>query len=510
MKLKHILSLALASGLVMTSCKKSWLDVNTNPNALTSSTPDYLFSGAANRIGSNSRDPHELGAYWSGQWTYSNTYIISTTIFSYQFNNTNFNYWDGWYDILYDLQNVIDVADSKGQPYMKGPARILKAYQVQQIVDCYGNAPYTDALKGNGSLSPKFDDQKVIYEDLIKQLDQGIADLRANAFQAPGTAADIVLKGSVTNWIRFANSLKLRLLIRQSRIAGRDAYIIAEINKAAATAEGFLASGQDVGVQPGFVASAGKMNTYYETWGYNSSGGAQALARLPRPTLFLGNTLKASNDTFRLKRLAYANGGESTSVPGTSKLAEVLANYTFVPYGVSSGYAAPSTVYPGPNMVIKNQYNNPIWYMPAAESFFLLAEAKQRYGASITPAGTAQSYYEQGVKEAFRLSGTAASAATTLLTSGFDLADWTASPDKLKAIWMQKWLSMVNIQGLEAWTEFRRTNYPNIPPSASAPVGQKLPVRLFYPSTELGSNEANVKAQGTIDVFNTRLFWDVD
>ena len=148
--------------------------------------------------------------------------------------------------------------------------------------------------------------------------------------------------------------------------------------------------------------------------------------------------------------------------------------------------------------------------MSAAESFFLLAEAKERYGSAVTLSGTSQSYYEQGVKESFRLTGTTTvypNAATTLLTSKIDLADWTVSTDKLKTIWMQKWLAMVNFQGLEAWTEFRRTNFPNTPASAIAPAGQKLPVRLYYPSTEFGSNP-NVPAN--IDVFNTRLFWDVD
>src|SRR5213075_146989 len=142
-------------------------------------------------------------------------------------------------------------ADAKGQSYEKGPARLLKAYVMQQIVDCYGDAPYTEALKGSGNLAPKFDNQQTIYEDLIKQLDTAITDMRANPYQAPGTSADIIYagatKGNLTNLIRFANSLKLRILIRQSRIPGRDAYIIAEINKAAATPEGFLVAGQDIG-----------------------------------------------------------------------------------------------------------------------------------------------------------------------------------------------------------------------------------------------------------------------
>ncbi|HVG11808.1 MAG TPA: SusD/RagB family nutrient-binding outer membrane lipoprotein, partial [Flavisolibacter sp.] len=119
--------------------------------------------------------------------------------------------------------------------------------------------------------------------------------------------------------------------------------------------------------------------------------------------------------------------------------------------------------------------------------------------------------YETGVRESFRTTGTTATygatAATSLLTSGKDLADWTASPDKLKAIWMQKWLALTNYNGLEAWTEVRRTNFPPVPLSVSAPAGSKPPVRLFYPSTEANANP-NVPTD--IDIFNNRLFWDVD
>jgi len=509
MKLNNkIVALALA-GLALGGCKKTWLDVNTNPNSLPSTTPDYVFTSGANRTGAL-LGANELGSYWSGLWTYSNTYITSTTIFAYQFNNTNFNYWDTWFDILEDFQYVIDNSDAKSQSYMKGPAQVMKAYTYQEVVDCYGNAPYSDALKGANSLSPKFDDQKTIYESLIKLLDTAVTNLKANVITGPGVSADIVFKGSNTNWIRFANSLKLRILIRQSRMTGRDAYITTEINKAAATTEGFLASGTDVGVNPGYIASTGKMNPFYENWGYTAAGGAQALARLPRPTKYLFDVMKAANDTFRMKRIAYANGGENGNNPGVSTQPEIIANYTGVPFGISSGYAASVSSYPGPAIVVKNQFNRPMILMESAESFFLLAEAKQLYGAAVTLSGTAQSYYEQGVKESFRLTGTAAAAATTLLTSGKDLADWTASPNKLQAIWMQKWISLVHFGGLEAWSEFRRTNYPTIPASASAPVGQKLPLRLFYPNTEAGSNSTNVNAQGTIDAFATRIFWDVD
>ncbi|HEY0060395.1 MAG TPA: SusD/RagB family nutrient-binding outer membrane lipoprotein, partial [Flavisolibacter sp.] len=472
----------IATALGIGSCKKEWLDVNTNPNQLSSSTPDFVFtSGVARTVAF--LGPNEQGSYFAGQWTQSNTYIIDPARFQYQINNTNFNWWDTWYDIMQDFQFVIDNAAS--QPFFKGPARIMKSYVMQQVVDVYGNAPYSEAFKGAALLAPKFDDQKAIYEDLIKVLDSAIVDLRANPATTPQRASDIVFAGNTTNWIRFANSLKMRILIRQSRVPGREAYIVPEINKAAATAEGFLAEGQDVTANPGYVASAGKLNPFYENWGYNAANGVQALGRFPRPTTFLFNNLIATNDTFRLKRLAYPKGGEGANP-------EILSNYVGVPFGASSGYLSQNTSYLGPSVIKRGEFNRPMYIMLAAESFFLLAEAKQIYGGAVTLAGTPQAYYETGVRESFRTTGTTATygaaAATTLLTSGKDLADWSASPDKLKAIWMQKWLALTNYSGLEAWSELRRTNFPPVPLSASAPAGAKPPVRLFYPSTESNTN----------------------
>lgn len=510
MKLKNVLIIPACLLFALVSCKKEWLDVNTNPNALPSSTPDFTFAAGANRVAAT-LGPNELGSYWSGQWTQSSTYIISNVIFAYQFNNTNFDYWSGYFDILKDLDYAAQGATGT-LSYFGGTSRVLKAYVTQILVDLYGNIPYSDALKGTGSLAPKFDDQKAIYEDLIKVLDTAITILKANPLITAYAGSDIVfgsggVSSAATKWIQFANSLKLRLLIRQSRMSGRDAYIIAEINKAAATTEGFLPTGLDVTSNPGYVSSTGKLNPFYENWGYNAAGGAQALARYPRPTTFLFSSLVATNDTFRMKRIAYPKGGEGVNP-------EIISNYVGVPFGIGSGYLSQNTSYIGPSQIKKGEFARPMILLTNAESQFLLAEAKQRYGASVTLPGTAQSYYEQGVRESFRLTGTTtaygAATATTLLTSGFDLADWNASPDKLKAIWMQKWLALTNYSGLEAWSEYRRTNFPVTPASASTAANAPRPVRLFYPQGELASNGANVTAQGTIDAFATRLFWDVD
>jgi hypothetical protein len=515
MKMKILFKILMLAAVVgVGGCKKSWLDVNTNPNTLPTASPNFVFTNALYTTATNEVFQNETGSYFAAQWTQSNSYITSSTIFGYQFTNSDFNYFDPIYNNLEDYQYVIENADGAGQPFLKGPAKVMKAYLFQKLVDMYGDVPFSEALQGVKNLAPKFDDQKAIYEALIPMLDEAIANIKASPFTGAFVSSDITTAGSLANgnstkWIRFANSLKLRILIRQSRVPGRDAYITTQIKKAVDEGTGFLGAGQDFGVNPGFVASSGKMNPFYERFGYNAAGTIQSYARYPRPTSYLFDLLKAANDTFRLKRMAYARNGENPNSPGKSKEVENIANYVGVPYGIGSGYTAQASSYIGPAVITRGEFNKPLYLMIAAESQLLLAEAAFRYGAAAGLTATAQSYYEQGVRESFRILGVpdATNAATTLLTSGIDESDWAATTNKLQAIWKQKWLALVNYEGVEAWAEVRRTNYPPIPKSATASASAKPPLRFYYPSSESGSNK-NVPSG--IDPFNTRLFWDVD
>ena len=496
--------------IVGTGCKKDYLDVNTNPNSLPTATPAYVFANALNTSAAIMVSPNETGMVWAGQWTQSNGYIISTTLFAYNFTNGDFNYWDNTYDNLNDYQYVINNATANGQDFLKGPAKVMKAFNFQKLVDLYGNIPFSDALKGVGSLAPKFDDQKAVYEGLITLLDDGIKDLKANAFSSSATGSDFIFKGNTTSWIKFANSLKLRILMRQSKVSGRDAYITAEINKIVAEGSGFI-TGAEVGVNPGYTPSAGQINPFYDTYGYSETNARRAFNNWPRNTAFFINTLKSTGDTTRMKRIAYAIGNESTATAGVSAKPEIADNYVGVPLGSSSGFLPAVTSAPGPSVLVRGVYNKPMVLLTAAEVQLNLAEAKQRYGASVTLTGTAQSYFDAGVTESYRALGAASSDAARLLTSGVDLVDFAASTNKLNAIAYQKWLNLANFNGLEAWSEYRKSGFPVTPQSINY-VGSAStrPTRLFYPGTELGSNGENVKAQGTIDVLATKIFWDVD
>ncbi|MFD2570721.1 SusD/RagB family nutrient-binding outer membrane lipoprotein [Spirosoma soli] len=522
MKLK-VVFLLTALTLASSACKEQFFDINTNPNTLPTATPNFVFTNALKTTtwnpdaAGNLLNVNELGSYWSGQWTQSNGYIISTTQFGYNFTNGDFNYWDGYYDNLNDYQFVIDNADANGQKFLKGPAKVMKALIFQQLVDMYGNVPYTEALKGGAVLAPKFDDQKAVYESLITLLDEAASDIKAGATELQANASyrtifngtDIIFGGNITKWAQFANSVKMRILMRQSRVAGRDAYIKTEINKIVSGGAGFI-TGEDVAVGgPNFfVATAGKINPIYDRWGYSETNARRALNNFPRITQFLINSLKASGDTLRMKRIAYAVGNENQSNPGTSTRAEIAANYVGTPFGASSGFLPGNTSAVGPSLLIRGQFNRPFVIMTAAEVQLNLAEAKQRY-ADVTLPNTAQAYFEEGIKQSFRALGANTAGADAFKGSKVVNYSWDASPDKLAAISIQKWLAAANLNGFEAWSEYRKTGLPVTPQSVQV-TDARRPVRLFYPNTEAGSNTANVTAQGTVDVFNTKLFWDVD
>ena len=508
MKLKSFFIFAFVA-LAGSACKESFLDINTNPNVLPTASPSFVFTNAINTSATNILGPNEIGTYWAGQWTQGNGYILNTAQFSYIFTNGDFNYWDGYYDNLEDYQFVINTADANNQKYLKGPAKVMKAMLFQQLVDMYGSVPYTEALKGGEVLAPKFDDQKVVYESLITLLDEAIVDLKANPFASAFTGSDLIFRGNTTKWAQFANSLKMRILIRQSKVAGKETYVKTEINKIVTEGSGFI-TGEEVGVGGTFfyLATAGKLNPIYDRWGYDANGAKRALNNYPRLTKFLIDGLKASGDTLRMKRIAYANSGENGSNPGVSTLKEVAANYTGTPFGVSSGFLPANTTSLGPSLIVKGDFNRPYILMTASEVQFLLAEAKQRF-TDVTLPLTAKAYFEAGITQSFRVLGANVAGAEAFKGSKIENYDWDASTNKLTAIAMQKWIALTNFSGLEAWTEYRRTNLPVIPQSVQV-TDAKRPIRFFYPNTESGSNSANVEAQGKIDVFATKLFWDVD
>ncbi|HYM95609.1 MAG TPA: SusD/RagB family nutrient-binding outer membrane lipoprotein, partial [Chitinophagaceae bacterium] len=240
--------------------------------------------------------------------------------------------------------------------------------------------------------------------------------------------------------------------------------------------------------------------------------------------------LKNTTDLFRLSRLFNPKGGGN---PNNS------SDYVGIPMGAATGFLSSSVSSLGSEQIVKGDAGRPSIIMTAAESYFLQAEAAQVFG--IAGLGSVQTLYNSGVQWAFRLAaatqtGTATAtnaqadaAATAYLASGAPFADWSlATTPTLKRtfIQVQEWVALCNIDGSEAWAEYRRTNTTdaagNVLPTPggggaygccpysphSTVVTGPEPVRLFYPFRETSVNSANVP--GNINVFTSKIFWDAN
>ncbi len=491
---KYAIAAVVVAG-VLSGCGKDFLDINTNPNSPTSASPNLILSAGLNRTAAQqSTSLNILGSLWSGQMANATDMLWFNS--EKQYNITSSFYtgiWETGYDILNDFEVMQKNAEALNQQYYIGIAKIMKAHGFQIIVDAYGNLPFSEALKGTNVLRPKYDNAEEIYQQLIVMLDEGIAAIKnAPATEAKPSTDDILFKGDMTKWVKFANTLKLRILIRQSEIASKASYIAAEIAKIEAEGSGYLGAGQSAEVNPGYLSTSSKLNPYWESYHRNAAGSETQNYRAVRPTLFLFAQYDAYNDPRKTANYEMPvdtniyNGvalGEATGGPDVNKYK----------YGKTSAIKA------GGAILRTATAATPI--LTAEESLFLQAEAAERGWIS----ANASTLYEEAISESFKRAGVIADFATYIAQPAVDYATAT---DKIEAIIVQKWFALNMIGSWETWNDFRRTKFPSDNPLSKAALAQKHPARLLYPNSELGRNEANVLAQGTINAFDTKLFWD--
>lgn len=502
-KIKNKWWFGLCFLIASTGCKK-FIDVNESPNAATTTSPELLFTNALNVYATSlSGASAVLGNYWAGYWGHSTSFTTGAPEKTYNFTNGDFNFWGGIYDNLNDLHEVVKTAEASGRPYLVGPSQVLKAVRFQELADLYGNIPYKEAFQGLGKIQPSFDSAAVVYDSLIILLDQAIANIKANPLPA-AYAPDIYAGGNSSRWIQFANTVKLRILMRQSKVASRVAYVGTEITKILNEGSGFLSA--DIINQPGYAKTLGKLNPFYSLTGFDQNDAATTGRQLYRISRYLIDTLKASNDTIRMKYIA-AVRPDALPQDASAFYIGRNSNYSGVSFGgEGSSYEAGVTSPTGPGRVVLGQATEAQVIFTAAESYFLQAEASERLGIAF-PGGNTQTLYERGVRESFRVNKVDNGAATLLLNNS---ASFTNATNKLNAIIYQKWVALANFNGLEAWAELRRNEYPAVPLSVNSNrISNTKPVRLYYPQDELAANPVNVQAQGVINVFTSRLFWDI-
>jgi hypothetical protein len=485
MKLK-IYSIITTLALFLASCTGDYLNINDNPNSAVSATPELVLSAALNTTAGRLTH-NQIGNFFGGYWAPSGSYsgFIEERQFDYNASYGT-NVWNSCYDNLQDYQYILDKATTQKWSAVIGIAKVMKVYNYQILVDTYGNVPYSDALKGTASIRPKYDDAQAIYDDLVKTLDGASADLKAvvSATNPSPGAQDIVFKGDMNKWRRFSNTLRLRLLVRQSNVTGKD--LKTEVAKVVAEGAGFLKAGETVGSTPGYLKSAGKQNPFWENYVATAAGGDAGTKQAYVASAFFINTIQDDLKDPRLTRLAAKNNA---------------GVYVGVPLGDGNdANLFPKRSWFGPAII--KSFDQPMVLMTAAESFFLQSEAVQRGYTT----GDAKALYEAGITEAFTAAGLTAAEAATYYARTTPNVGWAASTDKIEAIITQKWIAMFSLTGFEAWSEVRRTGFPRVPLATKA-VQAKAPARLFYPTSEIATNAENVAAQNVTSQFDNKIFW---
>lgn len=461
---------------LFTSCGKLE-DLNKNIKDPASVPGESLFTGAQRRVVNqmvnsnvNLNNYRLYVQYWTETtYTDESNYDLTTRTIP-----------DGNWDILYinalkNFDESAKVITAAPIPTGEDPAvkknklaiiEVMNVYCFDYLVELFGNIPYSEALDINIPL-PKYDDAMTVFKALMVRLDAAIANLDGN-FGSFGIA-DNMYYGDVNLWIKFANSLKLRM-----------GMLLADVDNAAAKAaveaaapKAILSNSENAKVI--YMASMPNTNPIYVD--LVASGRHDFV-----PTSVIIDAMNSLNDPrrpfyFTLREGVYTGGeyGASNDFLAFSHVADLIQTPTF-----------PGTMF------------------DYSEVEFLLAEAVER-GYNV--GGTAQEHYNNAIKASILdWGGTEPEVAAYLANPKVAYA--TATGDWKEKIGTQSWIALYN-RGFEAWTKWRRLDYPLLVPGADALSA--IPLRYTYPIEEQTLNGKNYEAASTAiggDLVDTKLFWD--
>ncbi|MDG3581823.1 SusD/RagB family nutrient-binding outer membrane lipoprotein [Galbibacter pacificus] len=452
-------------------------DYNTDPKNPTEVEADFLFNAATKSLvdqmtntSVNFNVYRLLAQYWT-----ETTYIDEA---NYNLTNRNIPqaHWSEMYrDVLLDLTTAKEIVMADTDPNLTeadkaariAQAEVLSIYAWQQLVDTYGNIPYSEAFKPKEIPLPVYDAAADIYGDLLARIDVAISDLSSGT----GFSIDNLYEGDLTAWQRFATSLKLRLGIR-----------LADVNPS--LAQTVVESAYSTGV---FGSNADNASFVYLS-ASNPNPVWLSLVQSGRTDFIVANTtVDFMNNLNDPRRSAYFDDNLGVGV------------YVGGPYGDSNTFSDYTHIGD-----IMHEFTTPACLIDYAEVSFYLAEAAAR-GWSV--GGTAEEHYNNGITASFEYWGIP-DVATYLANP--DVAYDTAPGDWREKIGNQFWLAMYN-RGFEGWTVWRKFDTPafNLPVNTGNPV----PTRYTYPVNEQNLNEVNWEAASTAiggDAQTTKLFWDMN
>ncbi|MGX5819669.1 SusD/RagB family nutrient-binding outer membrane lipoprotein [Chitinophaga lutea] len=412
--------------------------------------------------------------------------------------------------VLPQLQTIFANTEKTSGEYAL--ANIMQAYAVHRMTDLYGPVPYFEAGQAKSNIA--YDPQDKIYDDLFKRLDSAVTNLKAGTQTNVFGTYDIIYEGNVQQWIRFANTLRLRLAMRISRVAPERAKTEAEAAVAAgvmteASHSAFIkrsAKGDDAnGLATNAVFNEFSMSSTMASYlkGYND----------PRLSIYFQPAV--GNGQYKGLR----NGSSPTGInqPGNRPAQTSNVGTRWVTWN-------------GSTWIGQLEATQPVLH--AAEAWFLRAEGALN---GWNMGATAQECYEKGIAASMREWGIVDNArindyivSTAVPAPPGDVANspavsstpvkWGATASVQRAqIGTQKWLALYP-DGYEAWAEYRRSGYPALYPVLQTDNGDLPPGkfinRLPYSSVEASTNGAELqKAKAMLggpDNAATRVWWDID
>jgi len=475
MKLRYILLFVVAlAGLA--SCDKGLENANINPNESQTAQPDYLLSsaiksaadeywGTANNLNATLLFVQHVAKI---QYTDADRYIFTSSSFEEP--------WTYFYTkSLADLSEIIKLADANNTPNYKAVALTLRSWVFGLLTDSYGDIPYSQALNINEYITPAYDSQQEVYQGILNDLELAVSLFDSSSKAVSG---DLIYSGDLTKWKKFANSLRLRYALR---IADREPELAQSVISDLPL-DGLIGSGDIAQLVYQASPNQNPIAAFFET----------------RDDYRVSKTLVDKLKSLDDPRLAvYANKPTDASV----------TDYVGVPNGLLTsdasalGFAKTSKI--GSYFT---EAETPAVILSPAEALFDRAEAAARGFTS----ENAESLYNLAITASFTQFG---------ITDGTLISNYLSNSEVKydatnyrKSIGQQKWIALFG-QGLEAFAEWRRLDYPQLTPAVAGKLNGKMPLRYIYPGTEQslnGKNYTNAVAHQGEDALITKLWFDVN
>ena len=475
--------------VAMAGCDKDFEAINTNPNNPEVVNPELLMVNiirgtVSNLVGDGFSSGNVLMQYM--------TQLREPGIDRYSVGSTST--WDNGYANLRNVQVLYNIAEQRGLDNYKAISKIMRALIFSRMTDCYGNLPYSEALQGKSGTDggspvylPRFDAQQDVYDGMINELKEANGLLAASKELIK---SDILFNGDVMKWKRFANTLRMRLLLRRSNKVNPSADM-REMLASPATYPLMEAVSDNAALKydiaPNLFPLAG-----------SRSGDIQYVCL----SKTFADTLNALQDP-RLPLFFQPTSASVTA--GSPKYAGVLNGQ---PDASLSGALIPTSSQIG--LIYYKDIQVPV---PAQGLIMLVSELKFILAESVVKGyitGDAKKYYEDGIKASMdyykSVSGVNISATPAYLSQPSVAYDANKA---LALIGTQRWIALF-YNDWQAWHEWKRTGFPVLTPSKTNFNGGKIPVRFLYPSgvqvTDRDSYTKAVEAQGPDDI-NTKLWW---